>query len=181
MNKVIEIIDSDEDNEAISASTSSNNIEFSESPQSQSRRRPRKSALQAKDVEVQFGGVELVDEDNGNNTNTIVGSDGQNERNTISSQRATPKILAPKTTNAEAIQKACEDFISREEVLECISSIAQERVRINHLLAAFGMPEINFSLYNSEDILKIQFEERLKQFKIMQNLNSQRGHTNANE
>uniref|UniRef100_A0A1I8NR45 Uncharacterized protein n=1 Tax=Stomoxys calcitrans TaxID=35570 RepID=A0A1I8NR45_STOCA len=182
MNKVIEIMDSDEDSQTVTAASTTNNMEINESPLAQSRRRPRKSALQAMDdPEVQFA-VELV-EDNDKNSNA---QEGQQETNNVdraqqwpaaacTSSKTTPKILATKPpTNAEVVQAAYDEYLNRLDTMECMANIAHERVRINYLLSTFGMPEINFSLYTPEETLKLQFKERLKQLKMMQNLNTQR-------
>ncbi|XP_013116123.2 uncharacterized protein LOC106093594 [Stomoxys calcitrans] len=182
MNKVIEIMDSDEDSQTVTAASTTNNMEINESPLAQSRRRPRKSALQAMDdPEVQFA-VELV-EDNDKNSNA---QEGQQETNNVdraqqwpaaasTSSKTTPKILTTKPpTNAEVVQAAYDEYLNRLDTMECMANIAHERVRINYLLSTFGMPEINFSLYTPEETLKLQFKERLKQLKMMQNLNTQR-------
>ncbi|XP_061393966.1 uncharacterized protein LOC133336264 [Musca vetustissima] len=171
MSRIIEIIDSDDDTTA-PTKTSSNSA--NENSPAQSRRRPRKSVLQTiDDPEVQFQTIAVEDEDGGNSLedSSVLKSNPIGRSTTRLIPKTTPKILAPKPpSNADAIQAAFDEYVNRSETKECMTAIALERVRVNYLLNLFGMPEINFSLYTQPEILKFQFEERLKQQKMMQNV-----------
>lgn len=173
MSKIIEIIDSDED-DSPSSMTNSSNLNSDPNDCLPSRRRPRKSALQVMaNPEVQFAvqTIALEDEDNGNDSP----QDETTNDNPVRSQqriaKSTPKILASKPPSMGAsIQSAFDEYLNTLRATECIATIALERVRVNYLLSLFGMPEINFSLYTKPDVLKFQFEERLKQQRMMQNV-----------
>lgn len=172
MSKVIEIIDSDEDTAPTRTSLNAAN----ETSPGQSRRRPRKSVLHAiDDAEVQFETIAVEDEEKTNPQEDIslLKSSSSGRPLTRLTPKTTPKILAPKPpSSADAVHATFEEYLTRPDVKECMTSIALERVRVNYLLTLFGMPEINFSLYTQPDILKFQFEERLKQQKMMQNVGS---------
>lgn len=175
MSRIIEIIDSDEDIQCAVTSVA-NNVE--DSPQSQSRRRPRKSTLQnLPDPEVQFETIAVDDDTDSrpleDNTTSLDSSVARPQQKHL---KATPNILAPKPpSNAEIVEAAFEEFLAEPETKETIEAIALERVRINHMLMLFGMPDIIFSLYTQPELLKFQFEERLKQQKILQNRTGVRG------
>lgn len=189
MSKVIEIIDSDDDNHVstdvtTSPSTLSNNMEQDDNQQSHSRRRRRKSALHAMpDPDMQFQTISLEDdEDDIEMSNTVTQNPSPRyhnklnaattptSRNTLKSNKTTPKILHSKTpTNAETVDAHIERFLNDPETINDVYNIAEERARINYLLSMNGMPEINFALYTRPERLQFQFEERLKQRKMMHN------------
>lgn len=191
MSKVIEIIDSDDDINTSPDTTSNsiNNMDLDDNQQSQSRRRRRKSVLHAMtDPDMQFQTISLEDDDDEDDINSTIQSNiVQGPRNNtltvgsaplrtfLKTPRTTPKILAPRApTNEELIEANYEKFLNDPETISDIYAIAGERARINNLLSLNGMPEINFALYTRPDRLQFQFEERLKQRKMVNNWDSTR-------
>lgn len=194
MSKVIEIIDSDDDNNnnatSSSHTSSVNNSEIEENQQTQSRRRRRKSILHAMpDPDMQFQTISLEDEDdeefyaNDSNQINIPASQPINtgipvylpasaSRTLLKTQKLTPKIPTP--TSDEIVSSYFEKFLNDPETVNDLYAIAEERARINYLLSLNGMPEINFSLYARPDLLQLQFEQRIKQRKMVNNWDSTR-------
>lgn len=187
MNKIIEIIDSDDDNQTtidtasyVPAETLSNNMELDDNPQLQSRRRRRKSVLHAMtDPDMQFQTIAVDDDedddevDNPNNTIQInyqqtIKPNAAAVRPIVKNQKIAPNILTSKSSAEDTLETAYEKFLNDPETISDIYTIAEERTRINYLLSLNGMPEISFTLYTRPDRLQFQFEERLKQRKLLQ-------------
>ncbi|XP_037809529.1 uncharacterized protein LOC119602213 [Lucilia sericata] len=196
MSKVIEIIDSDDDNHAsidtpstsITSSTVSS-MEQDDNQQAQSRRRRRKSVLHAmNDPYMHFLTISLEDDDDEvetpNSTPTTpiqryqaksTSSAGTSSRTLLKTPRTAPKILANKPlTSANIVDAKYENFLNDPETISDLYAIAEERARINYLLSLNGMPEINFTLYTRPERLQFQLEERLKQRKMVHNWDNTR-------
>ncbi|KAM7352108.1 uncharacterized protein ACRADG_004747 [Cochliomyia hominivorax] len=192
MSKVIEIIDSDDDNQTFTDTTTSsnsliNNMEQEDNQQSQCRRRRRKSVLHAMpDPDMQFQTISLEDEeddDDDTNSQPIIPSPKfqvkSSPRTLLKTPKISPKILVPKgPTNAEIVDANMDKFLNDPETINDVYNIAEERARINYLLSLNGMPEINFTLYTRPDRLQFQFEERLKQRKMLHNWDNPRTQDN---
>ncbi|KAI8119307.1 hypothetical protein FF38_06861 [Lucilia cuprina] len=196
MSKVIEIIDSDDDNHAsidtpstsITSSTISS-MEQDDNQQGQSRRRRRKSVLHAmNDPDMHFLTISLEDDDDEAETPNSTpatpiqryqakstSTAGTSSRTLLKTPRITPKILANKPlTSANIVDAKYEKFLNDPETISDLYAIAEERARINYLLSLNGMPEINFSLYTRPERLQFQLEERLKQRKMVHNWDNAR-------
>ena len=194
MNKVIEIIDSDDDNHttidtasSVPAIMSSTNMESDDNTQLQSRRRRRKSVLHAMtDPDMQFQTIAVDDDDDEEDadkpiTSTQINYQPTNKPNAVAvrpivkNQKTAPKILTPKSSTVEdALDAAYEKFLNDPETVSDMYSIAEERTRINYLLTLNGIPEINFTVHTRPDRWQFQFEERLKQRKLLHNWDNTR-------
>ncbi|TMW52343.1 hypothetical protein DOY81_002600 [Sarcophaga bullata] len=191
MNKVIEIIDSDDDNHttidkasSVPTITSSTSMELEDNIQSQSRRRRRKSVLHAMtDPDMQFQTIAVDDDDDEEEADkpTQINYQPTNKPNAVAvrpivkNQKTTPKILTLKSsTGDDAFDAAYEKFLNDPETVSDMYSIAEERTRINYLLGLNGIPEISFTLHTRPDRWQFQFEERLKQRKLLHNWDNTR-------
>ncbi|XP_065356237.1 uncharacterized protein LOC135950635 [Calliphora vicina] len=197
MSKIIEIIDSDDDNHtptdtpSTSIESSINSMEPDDNlNQSQSRRRRRKSVLHAmNDPDMHFLTISLEDDDDEVEANNSVqsasfqnyqsknpsGAVAPPSRTLLKTPRTAPKILAPKApTTADIVDAHFDKFLNDPETISDVYAIAEERARINYLLSVNGMPEINFTLYTRPERLQFQFEERLKQRKMVHNWDNAR-------
>ncbi|XP_030380031.1 uncharacterized protein LOC115628182 [Scaptodrosophila lebanonensis] len=63
----------------------------------------------------------------------------------------------------EIVEVGIRKMLNTEDMQLSISSIAEERVRCNFLLATYHLPDMNFVLNTHIDILKYEFRDRLRQ------------------
>uniref|UniRef100_A0A0K8UF05 Uncharacterized protein n=1 Tax=Bactrocera latifrons TaxID=174628 RepID=A0A0K8UF05_BACLA len=124
--------------------------------------------------EIQFETISLDDEEDKapakpkNKTNAI--SDGIHQNKAPKLQKLAPKILNTKPQadkpqadkNRDDLPDVCAEFLASDETKALLQQIAEDRVRINFLLASYNMPEIQFALHTKPDVLKFQLEERIK-------------------
>lgn len=119
--------------------------------------------------EIQFETISLDDEEDKapskakNKTNA--NSDGIQQNKAPKFQKIAPKILntKPQTDkNKDDLPDVCAEFLASDETKALLEQIAEDRVRINFLLASYNMPEIQFALHTKPDVLQFQLEERIK-------------------
>ncbi|XP_039950563.1 uncharacterized protein LOC120768091 [Bactrocera tryoni] len=119
--------------------------------------------------EIQFETISLDDEEDKapsktkNKTNAISDSIQQNKAPKL--QKIAPKILNTKPQadkNKDDLPDVCAEFLASDETKALLQQIAEDRVRINFLLASYNMPEIQFALHTKPDVLQFQLEERIK-------------------
>lgn len=156
-------------NTTLAASTSNAALQL------QSKRSRRKSMHHPLCVspEIQFETIALDDdEDKGaskakNKTNSNI--DGVQQSKAPKLQKIAPKIHNTKPQVAKNVLNeskdspdVCSEFLTSDDTKALLQQIAEDRVRINFLLASYNMPEIQFSLHTKADVLQFQLEERLK-------------------
>ncbi|XP_054742739.1 uncharacterized protein LOC129247583 [Anastrepha obliqua] len=119
--------------------------------------------------EIEFETIALDDDEDNTSTksknNTNVNSDGVQQNKSPKSHKTTPKILNIKSATAnlgKQLSDACTELLISDETTALLHQIAEDRVRINFLLASYNMPEIQFSLETKPEVLQFQLEERIK-------------------
>ncbi|XP_036318007.1 uncharacterized protein LOC118732972 [Rhagoletis pomonella] len=136
-------------------------------PNKRSRRKSMHHPLCAS-PEIEFETIALDDDEdntpskakNKNHTTDIV-----QQIKSPKSHKTSPKILNTKPTDGNISKKLADarnDFLMSDETNALLRQIAEDRVRINFLLASYNMPEIQFSLHTKPEVLQFQLEERIK-------------------
>uniref|UniRef100_A0A0A1XGH8 Putative ATP-dependent RNA helicase L377 n=1 Tax=Zeugodacus cucurbitae TaxID=28588 RepID=A0A0A1XGH8_ZEUCU len=139
--------------------------------QQQSKRSRRKSMHHplCASPEIEFETISLDDDEEKrsskvkNKTNS--NNDGVQQNKSPKLQKIAPKILNNKPQTSKSVKDstdACAEFLASDETKALLQQIAEDRVRINFLLASYNMPEIQFSLHTKPDVLQFQLEERIK-------------------
>lgn len=119
--------------------------------------------------EIQFETIALDDEEDKTpsktKNKTTVSTDGIQQNKAPKLQKTPPKILNAKPQadkTGEDLPDVCAEFLASDETKTLLQQIAEDRVRINFLLASYNMPEIQFALHTKPDVLQFQLEERIK-------------------
>ncbi|XP_034105017.1 uncharacterized protein LOC117568452 isoform X1 [Drosophila albomicans] len=78
---------------------------------------------------------------------------------------SSPQSKVPRLEDDD-IKTVVENMLDSEEMQQIIKQIAEERVRCNFLLASYHLPDMSFRLNTDLAVLKHQFRERLKKYKV---------------
>ncbi|XP_067625643.1 uncharacterized protein [Eurosta solidaginis] len=118
--------------------------------------------------EIEFETIALDDDDDiatnkpktKNTSNSKTNTEGAAESKSHKSQKPAPKAG---TSSVETqLTDALNEFLISDETKQLLRQIAEDRVKINFLLASYNMPEIQFSLYSKSEVLQFQLDERIK-------------------
>ncbi|XP_004533992.1 uncharacterized protein LOC101461170 [Ceratitis capitata] len=78
------------------------------------------------------------------------------------------QVNPPASSNEKEFRDACSELLKSERTIALLRQVAEDRVRINFLLASYNMAEIHFSVHTKLEVLQTQLNERMKRRKWQQ-------------